>query len=85
MTDLTTSGTSKGNLSFETSLPRLGRVLPDVKTEFSAVVAAGAQAGAGAVPGATAAGARAGAGAATGAAAAQSTDSLRMLLTTGVH
>ena len=57
MTDLTISGTSTGNLSFEASLHRLDRVLPDVKTDCSAVVAAGVEAGAGAAPSATAEGA----------------------------
>ena len=85
MAGLTTSSTSTRNLSFETSLPCLGRVLPDAKTECRAVVAAGAETGAGAAPGATAAGACVGAGAASGAAAAHSTDSLGMLLTTGTH
>ena len=48
-------------------------------------MAAGAETGAGAAPGATAAGACVGAGAASGAAAAHSTDSLGMLLTTGTQ
>ena len=66
------------NLSFKASLPRLGRVLLDAKTECSAIVAVCAEAGVGAAPGAAAAGARADA-------ASGSTDSLGMLLTTGTH
>ena len=67
MADLTTSGTSMGNLSLEAALPLLGRVLPDVKTEYSAVVAANAEAGVGAATGARAVGAAAGAAGATAA------------------
>ena len=78
MADSTTYGTSMMNLSFKASLPRLGRVLLDAKTECSAIVAVCAEAGVGAAPGAAAAGARADA-------ASGSTDSLGMLLTTGTH
>ena len=54
MADLTTSGPSTGNLSFDPPLPREDLVPPNVKTESSALVAADAQAGEGARPGATA-------------------------------
>ena len=44
MADLSTSGTSMGNLRFEASLPRRGRGLPDLKAQqVIAVVAAEAQ------------------------------------------
>ena len=61
-------------------------MLPDVKTECSAVVAAAAEAGVGAAPGAAAAtGARAGAGVAISCSSSGPTDSLGMLLTAGTH
>jgi len=47
-----------GELKFRSSASSPGRVLPDVKTERSAVVAGGAEAGVGAAPGAAAAGTR---------------------------